>query len=205
MQSRFWRFNSWLLARADLLEDFIKEEMADQFFTNIGSKIESFFGGGDALPWTDSEMIAVSLSSFLPSVDNVNPILLIGCVINCKQIFTPSIIWMDPSNFHTCSRIWLVCDCVYVSVIAPSGCECSPPCQRFMLGSLRHCLHGFGGFSGLERDTIINFHITISSVCRPASMRLGFPVVIRVKVLCGWHGPWFIHTMHQMCRGVLPC
>ena len=49
--------------------------MADQFFTNIGNKIESFFGGGDALPWTDSEMIAVSLSSFLPSVDDVNPIL----------------------------------------------------------------------------------------------------------------------------------
>jgi len=41
-----------------LIGDFIKEEMADQFFTNIGNKIESFFGGGDALPWTDSEMIA---------------------------------------------------------------------------------------------------------------------------------------------------
>jgi hypothetical protein len=58
-----------------LIGDFIKEEMADQFFTNIGNKIESFFGGGDALPWTDSEMIAVSLSSFLPSVDDANPIL----------------------------------------------------------------------------------------------------------------------------------
>ena len=58
-----------------LIGDFTKEEMADQFFTNIGNKIESFFGGGDALPWTDSEMIAVSLSSFLSSVEDVNPIL----------------------------------------------------------------------------------------------------------------------------------
>lgn len=63
------------LCACRLIGDFIKEEMADQFFTNIGNKIESFFGGGDALPWTDSEMIAVSLSSFLPSVDDVNPIL----------------------------------------------------------------------------------------------------------------------------------
>ncbi|KAG0586824.1 hypothetical protein KC19_2G120400 [Ceratodon purpureus] len=32
--------------------------MAEAFFNNIGTKIETFFGGGDSLPWTDSEMIA---------------------------------------------------------------------------------------------------------------------------------------------------
>lgn len=40
-------------------------EMAEEFFSNIGTKIEKFFGGGDSLPWTDSEIIAVSFHLFM--------------------------------------------------------------------------------------------------------------------------------------------
>uniref|UniRef100_A0A7I4AR39 Mitochondrial fission 1 protein n=1 Tax=Physcomitrium patens TaxID=3218 RepID=A0A7I4AR39_PHYPA len=32
--------------------------MAQGFFNKVSDKIENFFGGGDYLPWTDSEMIA---------------------------------------------------------------------------------------------------------------------------------------------------